>query len=200
MPGDLKSKAGHGLAKGLGIQLPYRDPLGAKEDPVTRGESTFSVGTMDTYSYLEPEPTTAEWIIEHTPTWRQWGHYFWSLFPFLSWITRYNWKWFLGDMVAGKCLIFIQFSHSNAFATGITVGCVVIPQGMAYAKLAELPVQFGLYSSFMGVLIYWFFATSKDITIGVSKHPIHRVNPFILLTLNLPACCRHVHPRRFRRH
>jgi sodium-independent sulfate anion transporter 11 len=26
-----------------------------------------------------------------------------------------------------------------------------------------------LYSSFMGVLIYWFFATSKDITIGVSQ-------------------------------
>ncbi len=38
---------------------------------------------------------------------------------------------------------------------------------MAYAKLALLPPQFGLYSSFMGVLIYWFFATSKDITIGV---------------------------------
>ena len=37
---------------------------------------------------------------------------------------------------------------------------------MAYAKLAQLPVEFGLYSSFMGVLIYWFFATSKDITIG----------------------------------
>jgi sodium-independent sulfate anion transporter 11 len=37
---------------------------------------------------------------------------------------------------------------------------------MAYAKLAELDVEFGLYSSFMGVLIYWFFATSKDITIG----------------------------------
>jgi sodium-independent sulfate anion transporter 11 len=37
---------------------------------------------------------------------------------------------------------------------------------MAYAKLAQLPVQYGLYSSFMGVLIYWFFATSKDITIG----------------------------------
>ena len=38
---------------------------------------------------------------------------------------------------------------------------------MAYASLAGLPVQYGLYSSFMGVLIYWFFATSKDITIGV---------------------------------
>lgn len=51
---------------------------------------------------------------------------------------------------------------------GITVGCVVVPQSMAYAGLAELEPQFGLYSSFMGVLIYWFFATSKDITIGVS--------------------------------
>lgn len=52
--------------------------------------------------------------------------------------------------------------------TGITVGAVVVPQGMAYALLASLPPEFGLYSSFMGVLIYWFFATSKDITIGVS--------------------------------
>lgn len=50
---------------------------------------------------------------------------------------------------------------------GVTVGCVVVPQSMAYALLAKLEPQFGLYSSFMGVLIYWFFATSKDITIGV---------------------------------
>jgi sodium-independent sulfate anion transporter 11 len=49
---------------------------------------------------------------------------------------------------------------------GITVGAVVVPQSMAYSKLAQLPPEFGLYSSFMGVLIYWFFATSKDITIG----------------------------------
>lgn len=41
---------------------------------------------------------------------------------------------------------------------------------MAYAALAKLEPQFGLYSSFMGVLIYWFFATSKDITIGVGLH------------------------------
>lgn len=52
-------------------------------------------------------------------------------------------------------------------STGITVGAVVVPQSMAYANLAKLEPQFGLYSSFMGVLIYWFFATSKDITIGV---------------------------------
>ena len=61
--------------------------------------------------------------------------------------------------------------HAEALIlAGITVGAVVVPQGMAYAKLALLPVEFGLYSSFMGVLIYWFFATSKDITIGVSQH------------------------------
>jgi sodium-independent sulfate anion transporter 11 len=53
---------------------------------------------------------------------------------------------------------------------GITVGAVVVPQSMAYAKLANLSPEFGLYSSFMGVLIYWFFATSKDITIGVSVY------------------------------
>ena len=54
-------------------------------------------------------------------------------------------------------------------AIGITVGAVVVPQSMAYAKLALLDPQFGLYSSFVGVLIYWFFATSKDITIGVGR-------------------------------
>lgn len=62
------------------------------------------------------------------------------------------------------------FPHGRETLTvrpGITVGAVVVPQSMAYAKLAELPVEFGLYSSFMGVLVYWFFATSKDITIGV---------------------------------
>ena len=37
---------------------------------------------------------------------------------------------------------------------------------MAYASLALLPPEYGLYSSFVGVLFYWFFATSKDITIG----------------------------------
>ena len=58
------------------------------------------------------------------------------------------------------------FTHTGE--PGITVGAVVVPQSMAYAKLAELAPEFGLYSSFMGVLIYWFFATSKDITIGVS--------------------------------
>ncbi|OJJ47828.1 hypothetical protein ASPZODRAFT_151268 [Penicilliopsis zonata CBS 506.65] len=146
---STSTKVGHGLAKALGIKLNYRDPLGYESDPVTRGESTLSAGTIDTYSYTEEEPSSAEWIVEQLPSLQDLGHYFYSLFPFLQWIGRYNLQWFVGDLVAG-----------------ITVGAVVVPQGMAYAELAELPVEYGLYSSFMGVLIYWFFATSKDITIG----------------------------------
>lgn len=155
MAGERVKKAGSSLAKGLGIKVPYRDPMGSN-DPVTRGESAFSVGTLDTYSYNEPEPTSIEWIREVTPSCHQLVNYLISLFPFLNWIGRYNMQWFMGDLVAG-----------------VTVGAVVVPQGMAYAKLAEVDVQFGLYSSFMGVLVYWFFATSKDITIGVSwnSHP-----------------------------
>lgn len=52
---------------------------------------------------------------------------------------------------------------------------------MAYAALANLAPQFGLYSSFMGVLIYWFFATSKDITIGVRQ-------PHLLEPLGITRC------------
>ncbi|MCJ1394076.1 Sulfate permease 2 [Xylographa bjoerkii] len=139
------TKLGHALAKVFRIKLYYRNPTG--KDDLTRGESVFSVSSADTY--VEEEPTVSEWLREVTPTGRQCLLYFWNLFPFLHWIGRYNGQWLFGDLVAG-----------------ITVGAVVVPQGMAYATLAGLAPQFGLYSSFMGVLVYWLFATSKDITIG----------------------------------
>jgi solute carrier family 26 (sodium-independent sulfate anion transporter), member 11 len=99
-PTTTPTKVGHALAKALAIKLPYRDPLNAHADSVTRGESVFSTGTADTY--VEPEPTTAEWIEENTPSVRDVGLYFYNLFPFLRWITRYNWQWFVGDLVAGE--------------------------------------------------------------------------------------------------
>ncbi|KAL6712111.1 hypothetical protein ACN47E_003154 [Coniothyrium glycines] len=142
---STSTKIGHGLAKVLGIDLHYRNETGSER--VTRGESVFTIDSAD--SYVEHEPTAREWLSDVIPTAREMGEYFLSLFPFIHWITRYNLQWLIGDLVAG-----------------ITVGAVVVPQSMAYAQLAELPVEFGLYSSFMGVLIYWFFATSKDITIG----------------------------------
>ncbi|KAK8088897.1 sulfate permease [Apiospora hydei] len=104
---------------------------------------------LDAPESARDEVTRGRWLSELVPTGDEVLAYIKSLFPFLSWIGFYNVQWLLGDLVAG-----------------ITIGAVVVPQGMAYAKLAQLPVEFGLYSSFMGVLIYWFFATSKDITIG----------------------------------
>jgi len=138
------TKIGHGLAKVLGIKLAEQQ---AREEALTRGESAYSVSTAETY--VEEEPKTIDWLRSLVPSRRDAFNYVHNLFPFTKWILRYNVQWLIGDLVAG-----------------ITVGAVVVPQSMAYAKLAELPVQFGLYSSFMGVLIYWFFATSKDITIG----------------------------------
>jgi hypothetical protein len=37
---------------------------------------------------------------------------------------------------------------------------------LAYAEIASLPVQYGLYSSYIGILIYTLMGTSKDITLG----------------------------------
>ncbi|KAJ2556544.1 hypothetical protein EV175_001938 [Coemansia sp. RSA 1933] len=101
-------------------------------------------------TYVEPRASSKEWLKQNVmPTRTKTVSYVKSLFPIFTWIYRYNWTWFIGDLIAG-----------------MTVGVVVVPQGMAYAKLAQLPPQFGLYSSFVGCAMYFMFATSKDITIG----------------------------------
>ncbi|KAF9353023.1 hypothetical protein BGX26_009208 [Mortierella sp. AD094] len=69
--------------------------------------------------------------------------------PIIKWLPRYNRSWALRDIVAG-----------------VTVGLIVVPQGMSYAKVAQLPVQHGLYSAYIGAIFYCFMGTSKDLTIG----------------------------------
>uniref|UniRef100_A0A7M4FPY0 Solute carrier family 26 member 11 n=1 Tax=Crocodylus porosus TaxID=8502 RepID=A0A7M4FPY0_CROPO len=49
---------------------------------------------------------------------------------------------------------------------GLTVGLTVVPQALAYAEVAGLPPQYGLYSSFMGCFVYCLLGTSKDVTLG----------------------------------
>ncbi|GFP52774.1 sulfate permease 2 [Trichoderma asperellum] len=140
--GGTAAKVERTLAKVLGIKLAEED-----DDPVTRGESVFSMQTSD--SFIEGPPTTSEWLHDQLPTRAETVGYVRSLFPFISWLPHYNLQWLAGDLVAG-----------------ITIGAVLVPQGMAYALLANLPPQFGLYSSFMGPITYWIFGTSKDISIG----------------------------------
>ncbi|KAK3688089.1 sulfate transporter family-domain-containing protein [Podospora appendiculata] len=100
-------------------------------------------------SYVESEPSAADFLRSLAPTYTGVLNYLRELFPFLGWIFHYNLTWLLGDVIAG-----------------VTVGFVVVPQGMAYAQLAGLRPEYGLYTSFVGFLLYWAFATSKDITIG----------------------------------
>ena len=57
--------------------------------------------------------------------------------PLLRWLPRYDRVSALADLVAG-----------------ITLGLTLVPQSIAYASLANLPVQYGLYSSFVGTSPY----------------------------------------------
>ncbi|EFN74604.1 Sodium-independent sulfate anion transporter [Camponotus floridanus] len=93
--------------------------------------------------------------------------YFLGLFlrriPILAWLPLYSWGKLLQDILAG-----------------LTVGLTAIPQGIAYATVAGLPAQYGLYSSFMGCFVYLIFGSTKQVTVGptalmallVQKHVI----------------------------
>jgi SulP family sulfate permease len=61
--------------------------------------------------------------------------------PFLSWMKELkDPKVIKADLIAG-----------------LTVAFVVVPQSMAYAQLAGLPVQVGLYTAFLPVIIAGLF-------------------------------------------
>ncbi|TVU48079.1 hypothetical protein EJB05_07702 [Eragrostis curvula] len=72
-----------------------------------------------------------------------------QVFPVLDWGRGYNLGKFKGDLIAG-----------------LTIASLCIPQDIAYSKLAGLPPQYGLYSSFVPPLIYALMGSSRDIAIG----------------------------------
>ena len=65
-------------------------------------------------------------------------------FPIIGWLPRYDYRWIVSDVIAG-----------------ITVGLMLIPQGLSYAKIATIPVQYGLMSSWLPSAIYAFMGTTK---------------------------------------
>nr|XP_023412597.1 sodium-independent sulfate anion transporter isoform X3 [Loxodonta africana] len=69
--------------------------------------------------------------------------------PILAWLPDYSGQWLKMDFIAG-----------------LSVGLTVIPQALAYAEVAGLPPQYGLYSAFMGCFVYFFLGTSRDVTLG----------------------------------
>ncbi|KAI5677181.1 hypothetical protein M9H77_08131 [Catharanthus roseus] len=70
-------------------------------------------------------------------------------FPILQWAPNYNFKLFKSDVVSG-----------------LTIASLAIPQGISYAKLANLPPIVGLYSSFVPPLIYAVLGSSRDLAVG----------------------------------
>jgi SulP family sulfate permease len=52
--------------------------------------------------------------------------------------------------------------------SGITLGLILIPQGIAYAIIAGLPPIFGLYSAVIPPIVYSFFGTSRRMSIGAA--------------------------------
>jgi len=80
---------------------------------------------------------------------RRFGRRFSSILPVLEWLPRYDESWLRPDVVAG-----------------ITVAAAVIPEGLAYASLANLPPQTGLYAGLMAVVVYLFLGTSRQVIVG----------------------------------
>lgn len=72
-----------------------------------------------------------------------------AYFPILKWIKAYDKSLFKSDLSAG-----------------ITVGVMLIPQGMAYAMIAGLPAVYGLYAAIFPQIIYVMMGTSRQLAVG----------------------------------
>lgn len=69
--------------------------------------------------------------------------------PVLEWLPAYRSENLRGDLSAG-----------------LTVGVMLIPQGMAYAMIAGLPPIYGLYASTIPLILYALFGTSRQLAVG----------------------------------
>jgi SulP family sulfate permease len=69
--------------------------------------------------------------------------------PILAWLPNYDRADGIGDLMAG-----------------VIVAIMLVPQGMAYAMLAGLPPQIGLYASILPLFLYAVFGTSRALAVG----------------------------------
>lgn len=73
-----------------------------------------------------------------------------------------------------------KYSFIDDFLAGITVGIVTIPQAMAFAILAGIPPIYGLYGSFIPLLIYGFLSSSNYLNVG----PVSIISIFVFNVLS----------------
>jgi SulP family sulfate permease len=72
--------------------------------------------------------------------------------PILAWLPRYDRTWLFADIIAG-----------------LTLWGLVVPEGMAYAGVAGLPPQFGLYTLVASLLVYALFGSSRHLSVGATS-------------------------------
>ena len=72
-------------------------------------------------------------------------------FPLPGWLRDYRMDWLRLDIVAG-----------------LTAAAIVIPKAMAYATIAGLPVQVGLYTAFLPMVIYAMLGTSRPLSVSTT--------------------------------
>jgi sulfate permease, SulP family len=72
--------------------------------------------------------------------------------PILTWLPSYNRAWLVADILAG-----------------LTLWGLLVPEGMAYAGIAGLPAQAGLYTLVASLLVYALFGTSRHLSVGATS-------------------------------
>ncbi|RKR38627.1 SulP family inorganic anion transporter [Paraburkholderia sp. BL17N1] len=72
-----------------------------------------------------------------------------AIFPPAQWLAHYQLRWLSSDAIAG-----------------VTLAAYGIPVSLAYATLAGLPPQYGIYCYLVGGLFYALFGSSRQLAIG----------------------------------
>ena len=75
-----------------------------------------------------------------------------SFFPIIDWLPNYKSKWFRGDLIAA-----------------FTLWALLVPEAMAYAGIAGMPPETGLYAAPLALIAYAIFGTSRHLDVGPSS-------------------------------
>jgi high affinity sulfate transporter 1 len=94
--------------------------------------------------------TTTQQLAKHHGVRRRKWMYLSYYFPFLKWITQYQWSWFHGDLIAA-----------------LTMASFYIPMSLSYAaNLGHIPPINGLYAFVFNPLIYAFLGSCPQMVVG----------------------------------
>jgi len=81
-----------------------------------------------------------------------------SYLPILVWLPQYKAEWLRFDIIAA-----------------LSVWALLVPQGIAYASIAGVPAQYGLYAALGALLGYALFGTAGQVITGPSAALAHRL-------------------------